>query len=338
MSRPENHDSNPACHDSLLDVVTNIVGILIILVVVAGLRAQNAPVQAALLGHVPASPALAELQQDQAVEQSLRQDVYRIAEQIRNIEQESLQRFLERDGLATAVSGWEHRIASRRDQLDAQARADFDLQRALAEAQLQLDQLRSERVQAESSRPKPILVESYPTPLSKTVDSDEAQFQLRAGRLAYIPLDRLLERFKADVRRQMYKLLELPELTDTVGPEGGFRLRYTMERRDVSVDTQLRTGQGAYVQLRQYTLIPTSSELGEPIQTALAEGSELRQRLAGLRPGKTTITVWVYTDSFAAFRQLRKDLYERGFAVAGRPLPEGVPIGGSPAGTKSAAE
>jgi hypothetical protein len=151
-------------------------------------------------------------------------------------------------------------------------------------------------------------------------------------------LDRLLERFKADVRRQMYKLMDLPELTDTVGPEGGFRLRYTMERRDVSVETQVRTGQGAYVQLKQYTLIPTSSELGEPIQTALAEGSEFGQRLAGLRPGKTTITVWVYPDSFAAFRQLRKDLYGRGFAVAGRPLPDGVPIGGSPGGTKSAAE
>lgn len=338
MSRPAYNDSTPACHDSLLDVVTNIVGILIILVVVAGLRAKNAPVQAALVADVPASPALAQLQQDQAVEHSLRQDVHRIAEQIRGIEQESLQRFLQRDALAAVVSELEHRLNARRDQLDAQARAEFDAQRAVADARRQLEQLHAERVQAESWQPEAILVESYATPLSRTVDSDEVQFQLRAGRIAYIPLDRLLERFKADVRRQMYKLMDLPELTDTVGPEGGFRLRYTMERRDVSVETQMRTGQGAYVQLKQYTLIPTSSELGEPIQTALAEGSEFRQRLAGLRPGKTTITVWVYPDSFAAFRQLRKDLYARGFAVAGRPLPDGVPIGGSPGGTKSAAE
>ena len=37
-------------------------------------------------------------------------------------------------------------------------------------------------------------------------------------------------------------------------------------------------------------------------------------------------------------REVKKELYKQGFAVAGRPLPLGQSIGGSPDGTKSAAQ
>ena len=46
----------------------------------------------------------------------------------------------------------------------------------------------------------------------------------------------------------------------------------------------------------------------------------------------------IYPDSFAEFRRLQKFGHEHGFMVAGRPLPEGVPIMGSPNGTKSSAQ
>jgi hypothetical protein len=338
MSRPAGNDSNPACHDSFLDVVTNIVGILIILVVVAGLRAKNAPVHAALLGEPAVLPGVAELQKDLAAEQSVRQDVYRTAGQIQAIQQEALLRSRQRAELATVASVLEHQIKARRDQLDAKAREDFDLGRGLSEARLRLEQARQQRGQVEAAEPEPIVVQTYPTPLSKTVDADEAHFQLRNGRIAFIPLGRLIERFKSDVRRQMYKLLELPEISDTVGPEGGFRLRYTMERKETSVESQMKTGRTLYAQLEQWTLIPVASQMGEPIEAALAEGSNFRQSLAAFRRGKTTVTLWVYPDSFAEFRALRKEIYHLGFPVAGRPLPAGAPIGGSPEGSKSAAE
>jgi hypothetical protein len=38
------------------------------------------------------------------------------------------------------------------------------------------------------------------------------------------------------------------------------------------------------------------------------------------------------------YRTLREQLYQRGYSVAGRPLPEGQPIAGSPFGSKSAAQ
>ena len=55
-------------------------------------------------------------------------------------------------------------------------------------------------------------------------------------------------------------------------------------------------------------------------------------------PRDTTITLWVYPDSFDLYRQLKEELHNLGFATAGRPLPEGVLIGGSSDGTRSSAQ
>lgn len=324
-------------HDSFLDVVANIVGILIILVMVVGVRARNAPVQAAVENE-DLQPLAAELEREQAVQQNLYNDVVRAAEQIVVIQQEAAARQQERNRLATVVSALEHRLNARRNELDATAKQDFDLLRRLSETRIELEQLQREREQALALKPEATVVECYPTPLSTTVDDHETHFQLSAGRITYIPLDELIERFKQDARRQAYKLFDLPELNETIGPVGGFRFRYTLERQDVSIDSQMATGKGSYARLKRWTLIPVADDLGEPIDDALAEGSEFRRIIGGLRPSQTTITIWTYADSFGDFRRIKKELYQRGFATAGRPLPLGLPITGSPDGTKSAAE
>ncbi len=95
---------------------------------------------------------------------------------------------------------------------------------------------------------------------------------------------------------------------------------------------------GSIVRLTQATFVPLSAQLGESIDTALAEGSEFREVLAMLHAGRHTITVWTYPDSFADFRRINKELYRLGFSAAARPLPPGEYISGSPQGTKSAAQ
>jgi hypothetical protein len=57
-----------------------------------------------------------------------------------------------------------------------------------------------------------------------------------------------------------------------------------------------------------------------------------------LNPERNSITLWVYADSYPLFRKLREDLHARGFLVAARPLPDGIPIRGSPAGSLSAGQ
>jgi hypothetical protein len=92
------------------------------------------------------------------------------------------------------------------------------------------------------------------------------------------------------------------------------------------------------IQLKRWTLIPLSSDLGERIDAALRRGSRFQSVLSGYPPDATTVTIWVYPDSFSEFREIKKHLFQLGFATAGRPLPAGFPISGSPEGSKSAAE
>jgi hypothetical protein len=47
------------------------------------------------------------------------------------------------------------------------------------------------------------------------------------------------------------------------------------------------------------------------------------------------VTIWVYPDSFPAYRKLRDYMHERGIEVAGRPLCAGMPITYSNHGTAS---
>jgi hypothetical protein len=337
MPRPASEE-NAVGHDSFLDIVTNMVGILIILALVVGLRIKNAPVALAPSREMLA--AAEEIQKNEASEQSLRSDVAQTASQIESVAQEAALREQERDWLATAVARIEEELRTRRDGLGGAAREDFDLRRSLLEAQATLEGLRRERAQVQAARGQTVVVKSYPTPLARTVTGEEAHFQLRSGRIAFIPLETLLLAARSDARAKADRLVEgrtVPEITAVLGPEGGFRLRYTAERYD-QVE---RTSQGPvrHVGLRftRWQVIPVTSELGEPIQAALAPDSQFNRVVAGLRP-ETTITVWAYDDSFAALRLLREEMHARKLPVAVRPLPGEAIIGASLRGSRSEAE
>jgi hypothetical protein len=337
MSRPTRQDADAPGHDSFLDIVANMVGILIILVMVVGMRAKNAPVVAALSPED--AKALRELEKDRATEESLREEVLRAADEVRSVQRETLIQARQRDVLATLVAAAEHTTRSSRQEMDAGQQEQFDLGRSLAASKLRLEQLQRELAGAETTRAAPILVESYPTPLSRTVSNREAHFQLRDGLIAFIPLDELVDQLKESAQQKKYKLRDLPEMTATIGPLGGFRMRYTLQRKEVPAEVAMVTGRGgSYAELKLWTLIPISGQLGEPVETALAEGSEFRRALSQFHPDHSAITIWTYPDSFDAFRRIKKELYRLGFAAAARPLPEGTPISGSPQGSKSAAQ
>ena len=85
-------------------------------------------------------------------------------------------------------------------------------------------------------------------------------------------------------------------------------------------------------------LLPVSDDMGQPLTDALRDGSDFLERLSGHDPNRTTVTVWVYPDSFNEFRALKAELFRRGYLAAGRPMPDGHPIGGSPDGSRSAAQ
>ena len=205
--------------------------------------------------------------------------------------------------------------------------------------ELELEGLDRQRIATETAPPEVVRLANYPTPLSRTVDGPELQFQLRGGRLVMIPMEQLATKFHDIARHQIDKLEHRSEFTDTVGPIDGFCLRYTIVRHDFTPE-EVREHQslGFSGQVKKFTLIPVSENLGETVEEALRENSQLRRVLAEHAAEHPTITIWTYPDGFAAFRRIKEELYRLGFATAGRPLPQDVPIGVSPQGTKSAAE
>ncbi|MGA2032670.1 MAG: hypothetical protein ABSG68_10460 [Thermoguttaceae bacterium] len=338
MPRPAQPEIEAVNADSFLDIVASVVSIMIIMVLVTGLKIKNMPVEALLRGE--SAELHSELSKELASEQSVRGDVLKTVAQIENIKREILARGQERDELAFAVAGLEQKLGADRQQIDAGAQGEAELTRGLAEARAGLDQIERQRSTVATGALPPIAVESYPTPISRTVDGHEIHFQLRGNRVAYVPMDELTQLVKNDFRRKAAEMGKRTEMTETIGPEEGFRLRYTIERDDIAaeVDGKHAYAGGSRISLTHFTLVPVADNLGEPIAEALAQGSRLRQLLSRRSPAGVTITLWTYPDSFDAFRRLKKELYRMDYAVAGRPLPEGQPIGGSPHGSKSAAE
>jgi hypothetical protein len=108
-------------------------------------------------------------------------------------------------------------------------------------------------------------------------------------------------------------------------PVGAFRLRYQLER-DAS---------DSRISLSEWIVEPVAAERGEPVEVALAPGSGFRKVVDTLDPQQTAVTFWVYPDSFPLYRKLRDLLHERDMVVAGRPLPDGVPIRSTKHGSAS---
>ena len=208
----------------------------------------------------------------------------------------------------------------------------------MTDARTRLEILNRQREAIERSPAQAVEIESFTTPLGRTVDGRELHFQLTHGRIAYVPLNELIEKATADFRRKAYKLSERSELTDSVPPEQGFRLTYSVKLRPPTMEEIRESGnQRPRVQDR-VVLTPVADNLGETIDEAFRDGSQFRQALADRRAKDATITLWTYPGSFDDFRRVKKELYRLGFPVAARPLPEGVPISGSSSGSKSTAE
>jgi hypothetical protein len=212
----------------------------------------------------------------------------------------------------------------------AAARGGF-LKGERAALKKELDQL------ARAPRPKAKVL-SNKNPVARPSDGDEHHFEVRRNRVAYVDLDRLISLVKADAQLRI-RLSEGARLVDNqVGPVGAFSLHYVLGRSLPSGLDDLMERRGFSYDLRGWEVVPMFEGRGEPFETTRQPFSEYARVLNRLNPARSTITMWVYPDGFALFRKLRDDLHARGFLVAARPLPDGMSIRGSPAGSLSAGQ
>jgi hypothetical protein len=333
--------------DSFVDVVTNLVGILIVLVLIVGVRVKPAwrASQAASSEPTGADPAIAaktaddakaaaakELTGLKATADRVERDVRQIARQVAAVDGELAQRAAERDQVATSIAAAEHQIDERRSKLAGGAREEFDLKRQAAGLENDLQESQNELQRAKNA-PSPVAeLRHYMTPLSRTVFGKEAQFRLGDHRIAYIPIEELAERAKTEIHADGGSPNELTDHIHVVGPFGGFTMEFTM-----TMEPGPERGQYAF-ELKEARFLPVPGQTGETTDEALGPDSEFRRHLNTLDRQQTTVTIWVYPESFPDYRRINDELYRLGFAVAARPWPTGVPVMASNHGTRSAAQ
>ncbi len=341
----------PFSFDSFLDVVANVVGIIIRLILIAWVGARSYSSIQAILKQTtsfsspgtsspePQDPLQAELIQNR---QELAKIQARLLEQLRQaqeVQEKTSQAEKELTFLASRRKDLEHQLTSRDKNASWQTGEPLDGVISLAEVQ-QRRQLLLEEIQTLEKLPPLNKTLRYHSPVSRPVDSEELFFECRQGRVTLIDIGALV----AEIRRGMEEKSDLLrtrwQVTEVTRPVGAFRLRYTFEREPSTLealggsaapgtDANFRYG------LSEWEVEPMTPLRGETQAEALAERSQFRQIVDFLDPQQAVVTFWVYPDSFGLFRRLRDYLYDRNLVVAGRPLPEGIPIKSSRHGTIS---
>jgi hypothetical protein len=321
MRRDESHQLEAAGQDSFLDVTTNIVGILIILVMIAGMRAKTSPAKAKEQEEAKAKVTALQVQAS-----TVEYDARRIQQQLESIEAESSVQTEKRNALGVLMVTAEKELADRRSRLEADAQVEFDLKRQLDEAKRDIERGKREFSDLDSTKPPTQTVNHYPTPLSRTVHGEEIHFQLKEGRITYVPFKEFLD----DIRQSTKNIYEGMAKVSVLGPRNGFELHYRLEP---GVNRS-----GAMMVGAEFQVVPVGLQQGETIDQALSNRSEFRSAVARFSPRDTTVTLWTYPDSLADYRRLKEELYRLGYPTAGRPIPHGVLIGASSRGSKSSAQ
>ncbi len=174
-------------------------------------------------------------------------------------------------------------------------------------------------------------------PVAKPSDGDEFHFELRRNRITFIDLDQLMTLIKSDAQLRIRLSDSSRTVESRVGPVGSFSMEYTLARAAPGIQ-ELMERHGLSYDLRGWELIPEFEGRGETFEATKSPVSGYSRAINRLTPNRSTITMWIYPDSFGLYRKLRDELHARGFLVAARPLPEGMTIRGSPSGSLSAGQ
>jgi len=342
MRRNRNNEQTAAPgEDSFLDVVANLVGILIILVMVIGAQAHESWQKSAEMD-VTAQAELEKItQQSEKARREAGSMQTENVELERLVKEEELSTKLlsaERDAMQVAILQLERKIEHFESEKSDDDRARLAAQNELAKRQLALDELQRKIAMASADESAPQTIEHYPSPIAKTVFGEELHFRLAGGKVAYVPMQELVGLVKSEIELKGRSLKSEQETSGTVGPIEGFRMQYLLSALEITRRVDQYVVRQKVAQVEEVQLLPTRNDIGETLAAALADGGRFQQRITQADPHNTTISIWVYPDSYAEFRDLKDILAKRGFLSAAWPLPFGQPISGSPNGAHSAAQ
>jgi hypothetical protein len=327
--------------DSFLDIVANLVGVLIILVVVIGAQASSAWSSAESSAEPntdrrqqivkrldAASSQLKSLESDNNQIEKKIDDEMRVVANLTNTRHQMLVQ------LRIVEKEVEARRREKLKQLnDRQKAALLENERRVA-LEDELANIRSELKALDAYQPKSETIDHYPNPIAKTVFTDEIHFQIRNGKIAFVPLNELVSRMKSEWKFKAEKLRGASRTLETVGPIENFRLQYELR----SVVAEPVHARRQMVRFERFTIFPTTERIGEAVTQSSLGQSRLVNRVSQLAPEKTTVSLWVYPDSFTQYNLVKDWLYEQGYQVACWPLDFDRRISGGPNGFRTSAQ
>ncbi|MCL2005430.1 MAG: hypothetical protein FWG73_04620 [Planctomycetaceae bacterium] len=328
--------------ESFLDLVSNIVGILIILVMVAGIRAQYssaevAPEQAfadaAML--VQLETQYQELQTKAEHAANLRVNIEELEIQSEIIAEQVYLQSMEYAALFDLMTSVRAEIELAAEAKSQALKDKIECQRRLMEIQAKLEQIDQAKNHLQQIRPKATVLENTPTSLSQMVETKEIHVRLLGGRVVYVPLDEFTSQLRGHVGAEQHRYAKQPTHAGKIGPIDHFEMEYILATRHIPVPGGIETRIG----LQYGEIVPMYEPLGQPLHQALASPqSEFCRKLAAFQKHLYTVTVWVYPDSFEEYQELKQFLQVQGYSVAARPMLLGHPIGISPHGTRSSTQ
>jgi len=319
--------------DSFLDVVANVVGIILRLILVAwvGARSYKAVAPSVLPALTkeeiaelpdPKDPLAPELERQRRELADAQSHLLEQLKEWQKLRQDSTLTAEELARLAAQVL----EVDTERQNIESKNKQDAQ---AVRNAALSLEEIRerSKRVvtEIEALRKAPPSKQTlrYRTPVSHPLQTEELLFECHGGRIAFIDCGKFLTEIDRAFRDgdKLRGANQYSGVTEQVGP---FRMHYTVE-----IDSY--TSKAAL----SWEIEPVAFVRGETVEQALAPGSEFRRVIDSIEPASTAVTLCVYPDSFPLYRKLRDYMHERDIVVAGRPLPEGASIAASRNGTAS---
>jgi hypothetical protein len=338
--------------ESFLDIVANVVGIIIRLILVAWIGARSYKAVIPLPPPPAPPPALADSEPPPDPKDPRLEQIARRRKELSREEKEALARTQAEEA---EIRAEEERLLREAQELARKREELEQVQEGLnAEAGktgekakgilLSVEQLqkRSEQLLAElkkaESKPKQTKTLRYRCPVSAAVQTEEVTFECNAGRVTLFDRGALEGMAVQAARRRSDELRERWEITGETEAVGSFRLRYGVERQKGAMDGPgfgpPSSGSFSYA-VTYWEAVPIESVRGESGDQALLPNSAFRRLVDELDSKQTVVTFWVYPDSFALYRRLRDYLHSRELIVAGRPLSEGMPIAASMRGTVS---
>ncbi len=334
--------------DSFLDLVANVVGIIIRLILVAWVGARS--YQAVMSTPAPATPPPASaanetddparrvIDQDRKELQDTQDRLLAQLKQLQQVHSENEQTGKQLVLLSARQAELEKEQGELNRALTNQTQSTRTVAASLEDLRKRRERL-DEEIKALERLPSAKRVLRYRTPVSRPVHTDEYHFECRDGRVAFVDIAACLAEIRDTFRERGKDLRTQWRVESVTAQVGPFRLRYVVERERGLADRAgggLPDPDGSFrYTVSGWTVEPMAVQRGETEAAALAPTSAFRQVVDTLDPDLAVVTFWVYPDSFALYRRLRDYLYERGVEVAGRPLPIGYPIASSRHGSVS---